>query len=354
MPSFKFPLPGLFFGAGARDIAIDLGTANTLVHIRDRGIVLSEPSVVAVTERQGRTEVLAVGEAAKLMVGRTPGNIRAVRPMRDGVIADFDLASVMIRHFVDRVRRRTRLLRPRVMICVPSGATAVERRAIREAAESAGARQVLLIEEPVAAALGAGMVVTEPFGSMVVDIGGGTTEVAVISLGSIVRSRSARVAGDAMDEAIVSYIRRTHGILIGQVTAERLKIQAGSAVPPAEGNGRNFTVTGRDLKRGIPRELAITEREVAESLAEPVCAIIDTLTSVLEQTPPEIAADLVDRGIVMTGGGSLLRRLDEVLRHATGLPVTVAENPLNCVAIGTGQALNLLRRLPNLALEAAA
>lgn len=332
-------------GLMSADMAIDLGTANTLVYVRGQGIVLNEPSVVAITVVQGRKHVLAVGEEAKMMLGRTPGNIMAIRPLRDGVIADFEVAEEMIKHFIRKVHNRRSFASPQMVICVPSGSTAVERRAIQESAESAGARKVALIEEPMAAAIGAGLPVTEPTGSMVVDIGGGTTEVAVISLGGIVYSRSVRVGGDKMDDAIINYIRRTHNLLIGESTAERIKKEIGSACPPEEGEGRLMEIKGRDLMNGVPKELVISERQIAEALAEPVGAIIDAVKGALEHTAPELAADIVDRGIVMTGGGSLLSNLDYVLRYATGLAVTVADDPLSCVALGTGQALENMKKL---------
>jgi rod shape-determining protein MreB len=329
-------------GKLSSDMAIDLGTANTLVYVEGQGIVLNEPSVVAVSTSRDKKQVLAVGEEAKLMVGRTPGNIQAIRPLREGVIADFEVAEEMIKYFMHKVHKRRRFVSPRVIICVPSGSTAVERRAIQESAESAGARSVYLIEEPMAAAIGAGLPVTEPTGSMVVDIGGGTTEVAVLSLGGIVYSRSVRVGGDSMDEAIISYIRRQHNLLIGEASAERIKKGVGSALPPQEGDGRIVELKGRDLLNGIPKEIQISERQVSESLAEPVAAIVAGVKLALENTPPELAADIVDRGIVLTGGGALLTNLDVLLRKATGLPVIVAENALSCVALGTGQALDLM------------
>jgi rod shape-determining protein MreB len=332
-------------GLMSADMAIDLGTANTLVYVRGQGIVLNEPSVVAITVVHGRKHVLAVGEEAKMMLGRTPGNIMAIRPLRDGVIADFEVAEEMIKHFIRKVHNRRSFASPQMVICVPSGSTAVERRAIQESAESAGARKVALIEEPMAAAIGAGLPVTEPTGSMVVDIGGGTTEVAVISLGGIVYARSVRVGGDKMDDAIINYIRRTHNLLIGESTAERIKKEIGSACPPEDGEGRLMEIKGRDLMNGVPKELVISERQIAEALAEPVGAIIDAVKGALEHTAPELAADIVDRGIVMTGGGSLLSNLDYVLRYATGLAVTVADDPLSCVALGTGQALENMKKL---------
>ncbi|MBL8712233.1 MAG: rod shape-determining protein [Alphaproteobacteria bacterium] len=332
-------------GLMSADMAIDLGTANTLVYVRGQGIVLNEPSVVAMKYEDGKKLPLAVGEDAKMMLGRTPGNIVAIRPLRDGVIADFEAAEFMIKYFISKVHNRRSFASPRMVICVPSGSTAVERRAIQESAESAGARDVKLIEEPMAAAIGAGLPVTEPTGSMVVDIGGGTTEVAVISLGGIVYARSVRVGGDKMDEAIINYIRRTHNLLIGESTAERVKKEIGSACPPEDGEGRLMEIKGRDLMNGVPKELVISERQIAEALAEPVGAIIDAVKGALEHTAPELAADIVDRGIVMTGGGSLLSNLDYVLRYATGLAVMVADDPLSCVALGSGQALENLPKL---------
>ncbi len=323
----------------SNDMAIDLGTANTLVYVKDRGIVLNEPSVVAITMVAGKKHVLAVGNEAKQMLGRTPGNITAIRPLRDGVIADFEVTEAMIKHFIRKVHNRRSFVSPEMVICVPSGSTPVEKRAIQESAESAGARRVWLIEEPMAAAIGAGLPVTEPTGSMVVDIGGGTTEVAVISLGGIVYAKSVRVGGDKMDEAIIAYIRRVHNLLIGESTAERIKKDIGSACPPANSEGRTMQIKGRDLMNGVPKEIVITERQIAESLAEPVGQIVEAVKTALEHTPPELAADIVERGIVMTGGGSLLKNLDFVLRHATGLAVTLADDPLSCVALGTGQAL---------------
>ena len=334
------------FGFLSADMAIDLGTANTLVYVKGRGIVLNEPSVVAISDNRGRKQVLAVGEEAKQMLGRTPGNIAAIRPLRDGVIADFEVAEEMIKHFIRKVHNRRTFTSPLIIVCVPSGSTAVERRAIQESAESAGARKVLLIEEPMAAAIGAGLPVTEPSGSMVVDIGGGTTEVAVISLGGIVYARSVRVGGDKMDEAVISYIRRTHNLLIGESSAERIKKEVGAAVAPLDGEEGPMTeVKGRDLMNGVPREVLVSQREIAYALMEPVTQIMDAVKVALENTPPELAADIVDKGIVLTGGGALLYRLDEVLRDATGLPVVVAEDPLSCVALGTGRALEELKRL---------
>ncbi|WP_025286912.1 rod shape-determining protein [Granulibacter bethesdensis] len=335
-------------GVMSADMAIDLGTANTLVYVKGRGIVLAEPSVVAIADSRGRKQVLAVGEEAKNMLGRTPGNIQAIRPLRDGVIADFEVAEEMIKHFIRKVHSRSRFASPLIIVCVPSGSTAVERRAIQESAESAGARRVLLIEEPMAAAIGAGLPVTEPSGSMIVDIGGGTTEVAVISLGGIVYARSVRVGGDKMDEAIINYIRRNHNLLIGESSAERIKMDIGAAsVPWDDDDGPWRQVKGRDLMNGVPREVVVSQRQIAESLIEPVTAIVEAVKVALENTPPELAADIVDKGIMLTGGGALLNRLDQVLRDATGLPVAVAEDPLQCVALGTGRALEEMKRLRN-------
>ena len=333
-------------GMFSSDMAIDLGTANTLVYVKGRGIVLNEPSVVAIADNRGKKHVLAVGDEAKLMLGRTPGNIQAIRPLRDGVIADFEVAEEMIKHFIRKVHNNRRsFARPQIIVCVPSGSTAVERRAIQESAESAGARRVFLIEEPMAAAIGAGLPVTEPTGSMVVDIGGGTTEVAVLSLGGIVYSRSVRVGGDKMDEAIIGYIRRNHNLLVGEGSAERIKKEIGSACPPEDGEGKVMEIKGRDLMNGVPKELVISERQIAESLAEPVSAIVEAVKVALEHTAPELAADIVDKGIVLTGGGALLGNLDYVLRHATGLPVSIADDALSCVALGTGRALEELKTL---------
>ena len=336
-------LMGLF----SSDMAIDLGTANTLVYVKGKGIVLNEPSVVAIEEVRGKKQVLAVGNEAKQMLGRTPGNIQAIRPLRDGVIADFEIAEEMIKYFIRKVHNRRSFASPMVIICVPSGSTAVERRAIQESAEAAGAIKVRLIEEPMAAAIGAGLPVTEPTGSMVVDIGGGTTEVAVISLGGIVYARSVRVGGDKMDDAIISYIRRNHNLLVGESSAERIKKEIGSACPPEEGEGRSIQIRGRDLMNGVPKEITITERQIAEGLADPVAQIVEAVKVALENTAPELAADIVDKGIVLTGGGGLLSNLDQVLRNATGLPVSIAENPLACVVKGTGSALDNLSKFKN-------
>jgi len=338
-------------GMFSADMAIDLGTANTLVYVKGRGIVLNEPSVVAIADVRGKKQVCAVGDEAKMMLGRTPGNIQAIRPLRDGVIADFEVAEEMIKHFIRKVHNRHSFARPQVIICVPSGSTAVERRAIQESAESAGARRVFLIEEPMAAAIGAGLPVTEPTGSMVVDVGGGTTEVAVLSLGGIVYSRSVRVGGDKMDEAIIAYIRRNHNLLVGEGSAERIKKDIGTASPPEDGEGDTMEIKGRDLMNGVPKELIISERQIAEALAEPVGAIIEAVKVALEHTAPELAADIVDKGIVLTGGGALLCNLDFVLRASTGLPISIADDPLSCVALGTGRCLEELATMRNVLIE---
>jgi len=328
-----------FFSMFSKDMAIDLGTANTLVYVKGEGVVLNEPSVVATIQNQGGTQVLAVGNEAKQMLGRTPGKIQAIRPMKDGVIADFEVAEQMIKSFIKKVHSGRTLSNPQIVICVPTGATNVERRAIRESADAAGARRVFLIEEPVAAAIGAGLPVAEPTGSMIVDIGGGTTEVAVLSLGGVVHATSVRSAGDKFDEAIIEYMRTSHKLAIGETTAERMKKEIGSASTPEDGDGKSMNVKGRDLITGLPKELAISQRQISEALAEPVAQIIDTIKRALEQTPAELSADIVERGIMMTGGGSLLGNLDKVLRRATSLPVSIAEDPLLCVVMGTGKAL---------------
>src|SRR5271170_4210147 len=317
------------FGLTSSDMAIDLGTANTLVYVKGQGIVLNEPSVVAMKDNHGVMVPFAFGNEAKLMLGRTPAKIDAKRPLKDGVIADFVSAEEMIKHFIHRVHAKNNFIRPRplIIICVPSGSTPVERRAIQEAAENAGARDVFLIEEPMAAAIGAGLPVTEPTGSMIVDIGGGTTEVAVISLGGIVYARSVRVGGDKMDEAIISYIRRNFNLLIGESSAERVKMEIGAARLPENGeDGPCRELKGRDLINGVPREVVVSQAQISESLAEPVSQIVEAVKVALENTPPELAADIVDKGIVLTGGGALLYRIDELLREATGLPVVVADD----------------------------
>ncbi len=321
------------------DMAIDLGTANTLVYVKGKGIVLNEPSVVALINDRGVSVPYAFGNEAKLMVGRTPTKIDAVRPLKDGVIADFKVAEEMIKHFIFRVHNRRSFTGPLIIICVPSGSTPVERRAIQEAAERAGAREVFLIEEPMAAAIGAGLPVTEPTGSMIVDIGGGTTEVAVLSLGGIVYSRSVRVGGDKMDEALIHYIRRYHNLLIGETTAENIKKEIGAACAPDDGVGRTLTIKGRDLMNGVPKEITLTETQAAEALTEPINQIIEAVKVALESTPPELSSDLATKGIVLTGGGAMLHNLDKVLSKATNLPVLVADEPLNCVALGTGKVL---------------
>ncbi|MEG3159118.1 rod shape-determining protein [Sphingomonas sp. LB2R24] len=333
-------LPRLFSRASS-DMAIDLGTVNTVVYLRGQGIVLNEPSVVAIETRGGVKQVRAVGAEAKLMMGKTPDGIETIRPMRDGVIADLDVAEQMIKFFIDKAHGgHSRMPRyPEIAICIPSGATLVERRAIRQAASNAGARKVFLIEEPMAAAIGAGLPVTEPVGAMIVDIGGGTTEVAVLSLRGLAYSTSARVGGDKMDDAIASMIRRKHNLMIGEATAERVKLAVGMARMPDDGVGEIMRVKGRDLRAGVPREIEVTQGDIAGSLGDLIGQIVETVLTALEKTEPELAADICDQGIVMTGGGSLLARIDEVLADATGLPVIVAENALTCVAIGAGRAM---------------
>jgi rod shape-determining protein MreB and related proteins len=336
---------GALTGLFSSDMAIDLGTANTLIYIKGRGIVLSEPSVVAYAFKDGKKRVLAVGEEAKMMLGRTPGSIQAIRPMREGVIADFDVAEEMIKHFIRKAGKRTGFSKPRVLICVPHGATAVERRAIRESVIHAGARKAGLIPEPIAAAIGAGMPITEPTGNMVVDIGGGTTEVAILSLGDVVYAKSERIGGDKMDEAIVAYLRRHHNMLIGEATAEKVKIAIGTALMPVDGRGDVMEVRGRDLLNGVPKEIELNQAQIAEALAESVQTIVEAVITALEQTPPDLAADIVDRGVMLTGGGALLGDLDLALREQTGLAITVAEDPLNCVALGTGKSLEFESQL---------
>ncbi|RLB73566.1 MAG: rod shape-determining protein [Deltaproteobacteria bacterium] len=333
-----------FLGLFSSDLAIDLGTANTLVYVNGKGIVIDEPSVVAVQSNpNGTKKVLAVGTEAKLMLGRTPGNIVAIRPMKDGVIADFEVTEAMLRHFITKVHKRKKWVRPRTVICVPSGITQVERRAVKESAESAGAREVYLIEEPMAAGIGAGLPITEPTGNMVVDIGGGTTEVAVISLAGIVFSRSVRVGGDKIDESIIQYIRRKYNMLIGERMAEEIKIRIGAAAPLEE--PEIMIIKGRDTVAGVPQTLEINSEEIREALTEPVNAILDAVRVALERTPPELAADIVDKGIMLTGGGALLRNLDSLMRHETGLPITVVEDPLTCVVRGSGMVLDNLALL---------
>ena len=318
-----------------RDMAVDLGTANTLVYVRRRGVMVDEPSVVALNDATG--EVLAVGHEAKRMMGRTPDSITALRPLRDGVIADFEATEQMLRHFIARVHRRRYFAKPRMVICVPSAITPVEQRAVKEAGYQAGARRVYIIEEPMAAAIGAGLPVHQPTGNMVVDVGGGTTEVAVISLGGIVTSLSIRTAGDELDQAIVAWMKKEHGLMLGDRTAEEVKVTLGSAFPsPGEPEGE---VRGRDLVTGLPRTVTVTSADIRQALEEPLHAIVDAVRVTLDQTPPELAGDLMDRGIVLTGGGALLRGLDERIRHETGMPVHVAEDPLTSVALGAGRCV---------------
>ncbi len=329
------------FKFGSQNMAIDLGTANTLVYVQDRGIVLNEPSVVAIETLNGVKRVKAVGDDAKLMMGKTPDSIEAIRPLRDGVIADIEIAEEMIKHFIRKVtgKRSSMFNPPEIVICVPSGSTSVERRAIRDAASNAGASEVFLILEPMAAAIGADMPVTEPVGSMVVDIGGGTTEVAVLSLRGLAYTTSVRTGGDKMDEAIVSYVRRHHNLLIGDATAERIKKEYGIATVPEDGVGLQITIKGRDLVNGVPKEITINQANIAEALSEPIGAIVEGVRIALENTAPELAADIVDQGIVLTGGGALIQGLDDHLKEETGLPVSIAEDPLSCVALGTGRAM---------------
>lgn len=328
----------------SRNIGIDLGTANTLVYVKGKGVVLREPSVVAIRKDTG--SILAVGEEAKRMIGRTPGNIVAIRPMKDGVIADFDVTQIMLRHFIAKAYHHRSLFLPLVVVCVPSGVTEVEKRAVLDATKQAGAKEAFLIEEPMAAAIGAGLPVEEPTGSMIVDVGGGTSEVAVISLGGIVSSRSLRVGGDEMDEAIINYIKKTYNLMIGERTAEEVKIRIGSAFRITD--EEHMEIRGRDLVTGLPKVLTISSWEIEAALAEPVSAIMETIKITLERTPPELAADIMEKGIIMSGGGSLLKGLDKLIAEETGMPVYLAENPLDCVVLGTGKALStieLLRRV---------
>ena len=332
----NFNLTGFF----SEDMGLDLGTANTLVYVKGKGIILDEPSVVAIaTDQNNKKTVLAVGKEAKAMLGRTPGSIQAIRPMKDGVIADFDIAEAMIKHFIKKVHKKSIFANPNIVICVPSGATNVERRAIKESADAAGAKKVYLIEEPVAAAIGAGLPISEPSGCMVVDIGGGTTEIAILSLGGVVHASSLKVGGDTMDDSIVNFMRSVHKLAIGESTAEKIKKEVGCAGIPDNGDGKTINVKGRDLINGLPREVVISERQVAEALSDSLSLIIDAIKRSLELVPPELAADIVDTGIMLTGGGALLNRLDEAIRVTTGLPVSVADDPLTCVARGTGMAL---------------
>ncbi len=329
------------------DLAIDLGTANTLVYVKGKGIVLNEPSVVAIQRDTGK--VLKVGKEAKIMVGRTPGNIVAIRPMKDGVIADFKYTEAMLRYFIQKVHNRKALIRPRIIISVPSGVTQVERRAVRDSAQSAGAREVYLIEEPMAAAIGAGLPITEANGNMVIDIGGGTTDIAIISLAGIVYSRSVRTGGNKMDEAIIQAIKKKYNLLVGERTAEEIKIEIGSAFPIEE--NKNLEVKGRDLVSGIPKTIVINEEEIRDALIEPVTQIVEGVKTALENTPPELSADIVDKGIVLAGGGALLRGLDILLREETSLPITIADDPLSTIVLGTGQALNEIELLKQISIR---
>jgi rod shape-determining protein MreB len=334
-------------GRFSNDLAIDLGTANTLVYVKGRGVIINEPSVVAISKNgRSKNDVLAVGNEAKAMLGRTPGNIAAIRPMKDGVIADFGVTEAMLRHFIRKVHNRRRLMRPRIIICVPSGITAVERRAVREAAESAGAREVFFIEEPMAAAIGAGLPVTEPTCSMVVDIGGGTTEVAVISLAGIVYSKSVRVGGNHMDEAILQYIKQKYNLLIGDQTAELVKTTIGNAF--ANNEVEHMDIKGRDLVLGIPKIIGINSDEVREAISDQLQTIVETVKIALEQTPPELAGDVVEKGIMLSGGGAFLQNLDKLLHEETGLPIAIAEDPLSNAVIGSGKALDSIDTLRQL------
>jgi rod shape-determining protein MreB len=338
------------FGFISKDLAIDLGTANTLVYVKGRGIVSNEPSVVAVhKDSRGTKKVIAVGVEAKKMLGKTPGNIVAIRPLRDGVIADFEITEAMLKYFIQKIHNKKSYARPRIVISVPSGITPVEKRAVKESAESAGAREVYLIEEPMAAAIGVGLPITEPSGNMIVDIGGGTTEVAVISLAGIVYCNSVRVAGDKIDEAIIQYIKRKYNLLIGERTAEMIKINIGSAYPAIDGEELTMEVKGRDLVGGIPKTLEISSKEIREAIAEPVNAIVEAVRVALEKTPPELASDIVDKGIVISGGGALLRNLDLLIKEVTRLPVIIAENPLTAVVEGAGKALDEVALLKEIA-----
>ena len=320
----------------SQDMAIDLGTANTLVVLKGRGVVLNEPSVVAIINENGKKTVLAVGDEAKTMLGRTPGNIQAIRPLRDGVIADFIVTEEMIKHFIKKVHVKNTFANPRILICVPTGSTPVERKAIQDSALAAGARRVQLIEEPIAAAIGAGLPISEATGSMIVDVGGGTTEIAVMSLGGVVFSKSLRVGGDAMDASIISYMRKKFNLLIGESTAEKIKKEIGTAIPTTN---NIFLMKGRDIRTGTPKEISLTEEDVCEALMPILTQILNAIKEALENTPPELSADLVDMGLVLTGGGALLKNIDKLISKDTGLPVTIADNPLECVALGTGKAL---------------
>jgi rod shape-determining protein MreB len=332
----------------SRDIGIDLGTANTLVYVRGKEIVLREPSVVAIRRDTG--SILAVGEEAKKMIGRTPGNIVAIRPMKDGVIADFDVTQAMLKHFIAKSYRRRSIFLPQVVVCVPYGVTEVEKRAVLDATKQAGAKEAFLIEEPMAAAIGAGLPVEEPTGSMIVDVGGGTSEVAVISLGGIVTSKSIRIGGDELDESIINYIKKSYNLMIGERTAEEIKIKIGSAC--RTGEEEYMEIRGRDLVAGLPKNLSISSWEIENALAEPVAAILETIKTTLEKTPPELAADIMEKGIVMTGGGALLKGFDKLIAEETGMPVYLAEKPLDCVVLGAGKALSALSLLKNVAFTA--
>ena len=340
----------LLFRIFSTDLAIDLGTANTLVYVKGKGIVANEPSMVAVyRDNRGNQRILAVGEEAKEMLGRTPGNITPIRPLREGVIADFEAAEQMIRYFIIKAHNRKALVRPRVVVCVPSGITPVERRAVKESAESAGAREVYLVEEPMAAALGAGLPIMEPSGSMIVDIGGGTTEVAVISLAGIVVSHSVRVGGDKMDEAIAQYVRRKYNLFIGERTAEKIKLSLGNAYPVDE--EKPMEIKGRDLLSGIPKTYEISSSEVREALSDPLQQIIDVIKTTLEKTPPELASDIVDKGIILTGGGALLKNIDVLIRNAVNLPIVIVDDPLTAVVMGSGKLLDDMRLLKEVAIS---
>ena len=324
-------------GLWSSDMAIDLGTANTLVYVKNRGVVLNEPSVVAVLHQGGKSKVIAVGEEAKSMLGKTPGHIQAIRPMKDGVIADFVVTEEMIKHFIRKVHNRKTFANPRIIICVPTGSTPVERKAIQDSALAAGARKVQLIDEPIAAAIGAGLPISDATGSMVVDVGGGTTEIAIMSLGGVVYANSLRVAGDAMDAAIISYMRKTFNLLVGEASAEKIKKEIGTALPTS---GNTYLMKGRDIRSGTPKEISLREEDTSEALKPVLNQILGGIKDALEKTPPELSADLVDMGLVLTGGGALLKNIDKLISKETGLPVTIAEDPLSCVCLGTGKALD--------------
>ena len=336
------------FSLSSKDIAIDLGTANVLVYLKDKGVVLNEPSVVALIENNGRQIPYAFGKEAKMMLGRTPALIKTIRPMKDGVIADFKVAGEMIKYFINAVNKTKSWFGPTVIICVPYGSTPVERKAIQEAAESSGTKEVFLIEEPMAAAIGANLPVLDPIGSIIVDIGGGTAEIGIISLGGVVYGRSVRIGGDKMDEAIINYVRKNHNLLIGETTAEKIKMTIGAACFPDDGkDGEVMEVRGRDLTNGVPKEIKLTEKQITEALIDPINQIIEAIRVALESAPPELSADIVERGIILSGGGSLIRNLDVAIRKATGLPVYVADDPLLCVINGIGKVLNNFKKLKN-------